>query len=72
MSADNYLRIFLCDDGKYRGYMGCASNDETDDELRRKKPMFVADSKDQARDMADMDYYEYGYSFAHSFTESKR
>lgn len=65
MSADNFIRIFQDEDGKFRGYMGSPSNEMPDEQLRKRRPVFVANSREQACEFAeDEAVLEYGYHFA--------
>lgn len=66
MSADNYYVIFKEDDGKFRGYMGFASMQETDEEVRKgsRHPMFEARTPNEAAAKAIQEGSEYGFHFA--------
>ncbi len=63
MSADNYLAIFHDPDGKYRAYMGFASDDRPDEELRKGRMTFCAETLEKAIEFAQEEFLEHGYHF---------
>ena len=62
MSADNYIGIWKCKDGKYRGYYLSASY-ETPKKRPQWKPYFVANTVTDAILSAQKEYTEYGFRF---------
>ena len=66
MSADNYYVIFKEEDGKFRGYMGFASMEETDEEVRKGSPHPIseAETPEEAARIAITEGSEYGFHFA--------
>ncbi len=64
MSADNYIVIYYEPDGKYRGYMGFASQDYGPGEMQSKPPLWEASTMHEACEKADGEVVlEYGYHF---------
>ena len=63
MSADNYFEIIRVE-GEYRGYMQYVSDPMTLNELLEEcEPSFVAKTVEEAIEMAQAEYTEYGYRF---------
>ena len=78
MSADNFIGILKCKDGKYRGYM-CSASTEYDKEVldemeENDNEMFVADTEEEAWQYAweeeEDGYYEYGVSLLKEWMEN--
>jgi ribosomal protein L22 len=71
MSADNYIGIWKCKDGKYRGYDLSASCDAP-----KRKPLkwacFVEDTLENAIKNAQAQYTEYGFRFMNDFRKNKK
>jgi hypothetical protein len=70
MSADNFIAIFKGVDGRYRGYMGFASDRmyADDDEqylahLQTGRACFDVATAEEANNAADGEYLEYGHFF---------
>lgn len=68
MSADNYIAVYKGQDGKFRGYMKFASDDEVDYDGVPFEPaehlaQFTVSTVEQAIIAAQGIYTEYGYHF---------
>src|SRR3990167_3456388 len=60
MSANNFIKLFKEEDGKYRGYMGFASEDD----FEKGNPLFEVDDPAAAEILAGNEYTEYGWHWA--------
>ena len=78
MSADNFIGILKCKDGKYRGY-NCSASTEYDKEVldemeENDNEIFVTDTKEHAWYYAGKEeedsYYEYGVSLLKEWIEN--
>ncbi len=64
MSADNYVVISRGPDGKFRGYMGFASDEVSDEDLiKAGNHIFEADTVMDAVSAVSQEYLEYGWRF---------